>query len=179
MLGLKEKKAPFGQRKSKGSFRKPKVTAFNSPKKKVLKVSLFDRKIVDGRVKGEKARPTKKKTTLLKKKSAKNIITAQEQEFMTWIHDDAQYLDYPCFVCGKHNPNDRIRWHHIKLVSSDKKNHKRQIPLCDNEHHRLGTEISPHGTPKKWRATYSMYKQNKFAKSVWDDFLAYKESMFS
>jgi len=93
---------------------------------------------------------------------------------MTWLHSEEQYYNYPCYVCGKFKPNDRIGWHHVKEFSSDKKNHKRQIPLCDNEHHRLGGELSPHGTPKKWRATYSMEEQNRYADSIWNDFITYK-----
>ena len=78
---------------------------------------------------------------------------------------------YPCFVCGGFNG---IEWHHVKEVSSDAKNHKRQIALCGVEHHRLGQTLSAHGTPKKWRATYSMQEQNEAADKIYADYLAEK-----
>jgi len=58
----------------------------------------------------------------------------------------------------------------LKLNSSDKKNHKRLIPLCGVEHHRLGQTLSAHGTPKKWRETFSMEMQNEFADKIYKEY---------
>jgi len=166
-----EVKVPFGKRPSRGSFGKKPSSG------------TFGKKPSNGTFGKTKSKPLNRSGSLkpsskpLKKKSDKNLATPEEKEFMDWIREDSQYLRYPCFVCGKHNPNDPIKWHHVKLYSSDKKNHKRLIPLCDVEHHRLGKEISPHGTPKKWRETYSMEEQNAFADKVWNDFQEYKKNI--
>lgn len=173
MLGEKVLKSGFGNSPSKGSFGK-KISRGSFGKKPSK--GDFGKKASRGSF-GTTQGSSLKSTTPLKRKSAKNTVTKEEQEFMDWLHSDAQYFDYPCFVCGKFNPNDTIKWHHVKEFSSDKKNHKRQIPLCDNEHHRLGTELSPHGTPKKWRATYSMKVQNEYADSIWNDFITSKNSL--
>jgi len=161
MLGMKKEKVPFGMRKSKGTFgKKPSNGTFGKKPSKPLKSSGF-----------------KKTNTILKKRSKTNIISAEEREFMKWLHSEANYDRYPCFVCGKIKHDDKIEWHHVKEYSSDKKNHKRLIPLCGVEHHRLGQELSPHGTPKKWRETYSMQEQMDFAERVWNDFQEYKSNI--
>lgn len=80
--------------------------------------------------------------------------------------EESEYLDYlssirfktRCFVCGVFG----VEWHHVKFKSSDRKNHKSLIPLCFLHHH--GTEISPHGTPTKWRETYTMEEQEETAR---------------
>jgi hypothetical protein len=199
VLGEKKEKVPFGQRKSKGSFgSKPSTSGFGSKpsngsfgkkpsskplgsKKATPKTRLLKKDVPEQQERLRTAKPTKsmfeKPQKRIAKKSKKNVVTALEQEFMDWLHSDAVYFDYPCFVCGKFNPCDKIGWHHVKEFSSDKKNHKRQIPLCDKEHHWLGNVLSPHGTPKKWRATYTMKVQNKYADSIWNDFLNYKKNM--
>ena len=183
MLREKEEKLPFGARKSKGSFgKKPSNGSFG---KKPSNGS-FGKKPAGGTF-GEKPTSSLKQTPLkakktsnglrqtrLKPKSSKSKATALEREYLEWLHSEGQYMNYPCFVCGKINPNDRIAWHHVKEHSSDKKDHRRVIPLCDHEHHRNGTEMSPHGTPKKWREKYSVEVQNEFAKKIWHDFLDYK-----
>ena len=92
------------------------------------------------------------------KVSSKNVslLTQEDKLYLEWLQEQ----DTVCFVCGQQSG---IEWHHVKLYSNDKKNHKRLIPLCGVEHHRLGQELSPHGTPKKWRETYSMDEQNAYA----------------
>ena len=100
------------------------------------------------------------------RKGSKNI-TNQDKAYLKWL----QSYNCGCFVCGGF---DCIEWHHVKEFSSDKKNHKRLIPLCGIEHHRLGSELSAHGTPKKWRETFSMKKQNDFADNIYS---FYKENM--
>jgi len=86
-----------------------------------------------------------------------------DMEYLQWLQDQP----YKCFACGKQNG---IEWHHVKLNSVDKKNHKRLIPLCGVEHHRLG-ELSPHGNPRKWREKFSMKIQNDFADKIYQEYL--------
>ena len=100
----------------------------------------------------------------------KKSITDEDKKYLEWLQEQA----YPCFVCGGYNG---IEWHHVKEFSSDKKNHKRLIPLCGVEHHRLGQVLSPHGTPKKWREIYSMEVQNECADSIYNDYLNEMESV--
>ena len=107
-------------------------------------------------LKGSKKRLTKKST-----------ITKIEKEYLEWL----QNQDYPCFVCGKRN---NIEWHHVKENSTDKKNHTRLIPLCGESCHRNGQILSAHGTPVKWRETYSMEEQNHHAKKIYMDFIKFK-----
>lgn len=181
MLGAKKEKVPFGQRKSNGSFGKKPAAKPLGSKKSVPKNRVLEKNLPEQKERLRAAKPVKsmfeKPQKQMAKKSKNKLATAEEKEFMKWLHSEAVYFDYPCFVCGKINPNDGIEWHHVKEGSGDEKNHKRQIPLCGNEHHRTGAEISPHGTPKKWRETYSVEVQNKFAGNVWNDFKRYKRNM--
>jgi len=181
MLGEKKEKLPFGKRPPKGSFgkkpsggnfgKKPSSGSFGKNKTSSEKKELFNH----SSIKPKTAKVSKRK--IIKKKSEKNLATPEEKEFLDWLKEDFQYEKYPCFVCNNLNTNDSIEWHHVKKYSSDAKNHKRLIPLCGNEHHRLGTTLSPHGTPKKWRETYSMEEQNAYADKVWNDFQTYKKGM--
>lgn len=95
--------------------------------------------------------------------------SAEDKEYLEWLHNQ----DYPCFVCGCYNG---IEWHHVKLYSSDTKDHSKLIPLCGAEHHRLGQTLSAHGTPKKWRTTYSMELQLEAAGKIYQDYLDGKMS---
>ena len=92
----------------------------------------------------------------------KKKTTDEDKEYLEWL----QHQDYKCFVCGKQNG---IEFHHIKEYSTDKKNHQRLIPLCFM-HHRLSNDISAHGTPKKWRETYTMEQQNEVADKIYQDY---------
>jgi len=96
-------------------------------------------------------------------RDSKTKPTAKDKLYLQWL----QERDTTCFVCGKQNG---IEWHHVKRDSTDKKNHKRLIPLCGVEHHRLG-DLSPHGNPKKWRETFSMDFQNEYADEIYEEFL--------
>jgi len=93
----------------------------------------------------------------------KKKITQDDKDYLEWL----QNQNYVCFVCGKQNG---IEWHHVKEYSTDKKNHKRLIPLCGIDHHRLG-DLSPHGNPKRWRETFDMVLQNDFADEIYDEYI--------
>jgi len=110
------------------------------------------------KVKEKKVSNFGKKRSCLKKRSVKNQINKDEKDYLDWLQN--QY--YGCFVCGQQNG---IEWHHVKKFSSDKKNHFRLIPLCGVEHHRLG-KLSPHGSPKFWRETYTYEEQLLYAASI-------------
>lgn len=107
-----------------------------------------------------------KKKSFIKKRSDKNIISKEDRDYLNWL----QNQDYPCFVCGKINPSDPIEWHHVKLRSSDKKDHTKLIPLCGSQHHRLGKQLSPHGSPKVWRETFTIEFQYAFASNIYSDY---------
>ncbi|PHR54517.1 MAG: hypothetical protein COA44_12855 [Arcobacter sp.] len=99
---------------------------------------------------------------------AKPKAKASELSYLSWLHEDAQMSSYTCMVCNLHVQD----WHHVKLSSSDKKNHKKLIPLC--KAHHVGNKLSPHGTPTLWRETYSMLHQNKLADDIYNK---YKEHL--
>jgi len=86
---------------------------------------------------------------------------------------DARYMGYlqslneVCFCCGEQNG---IEWHHVKLYSTDDKDHTRLIPLCGVKCHRLGVVLSAHGTPKKWRETFSMEAQLDYAAKIYENY---------
>ena len=101
-----------------------------------------------------------KKQQLYKNKEPK--ISSIEKEYLNYL----QTLNARCWLCK--NPFD-VEWHHIKLKSTDKKDHKRLIPLCKKHH--TGNELSPHGTPTKWRETYSIQEQNRWADIYYKEFL--------
>lgn len=107
------------------------------------------------------------KSSVMNFVSKNKRASAEDKLYLNWLHEQ----NYGCFVCGGHNG---IEWHHVKLHSSDKKDHTKLIPLCGVEHHRLGQTLSAHGTPKKWREAYSMEKQNEVADKIYADYLAEK-----
>ena len=108
------------------------------------------------------------KKSCLKKKSKKSLLTKEEQDYLTWLQGRENSV---CFVCGKRNFNDDLEWHHVKNSSSDKKNHFRLISLCGHLHHRNG-ELSPHGSPKKWRETFSLEVQLSYAAEIHLEYLS-------
>lgn len=108
-----------------------------------------------------------KKKSYIKKKSVKSLASSEDKDYLEWLKNQ----EYCCFVCGKINFNDPIEWHHVKLRSSDKKDHTRLIPLCGAEHHRLGKDLSPHGSPKKWRETYTIESQLLYAEKIHKQYL--------
>ena len=97
----------------------------------------------------------------------KSGATTYEKEYLSYL----KTLDAVCFACGKQNG---IEWHHVKRYSSDKKDHTSLIPLCGIECHRIGTVLSAHGTPLKWRCTFSLESQQEAAKVFYDEFVAQK-----
>jgi len=105
---------------------------------------------------------------LTKKQQTKHIRIKpkpeRDKEYLEWFAT----MMFPCFVCGTYHD---VKGHHIKLHSSDPKNDHELLPLC-NEHH-VGLMLSPHGTPKQWRETYSMDTQLEHAAEI------YAEYMFS
>jgi len=173
---MKKEKVPFGQRKSNTSFGKvPSKGSFGKKPSKPLKSK--DTSTIKLGIK-EKATTPKfgmVKATL-SHKSINNIISKEDKEYLDWLHQEEQGYNYHCFVCGNNNSSDTTEWHHVKKGSGAKKDHKRQIPLCGNEHHRLGTVMSAHGTPKKFRETYPMEVQYKYADKIYSDFLQYKKN---
>lgn len=105
---------------------------------------------------------SKKRTN--KKPSMKNKkrITDEEKDFLEWLKN--QQLN--CFVCGTKNG---IELHHVKESSSCRKNHKRVIPLCGVEHHRLG-KYAVHVNKKWFFEKYPIKMQEEFADSLYQDF---------
>lgn len=101
-----------------------------------------------------------KKQQLYKNKEPK--ISTIEKEYLNWLQEQ----NHNCFVCGISN---NIEMHHVKLKSTDKKNHKRLIPLCINHH--KGSTLSPHGNPSLFRSVYSIDRQNKDADELYNTFL--------
>ena len=96
------------------------------------------------------------------KKVSKNKPTSHEQSYLNWLQEQT----HKCILC---DTAENIEMHHVKLKSTDKKNHKRLIPLC-NQHHK-GKVLSPHGTPVKWRQHVPMEAQNKIADELYNIFL--------
>lgn len=99
--------------------------------------------------------------------------TVLEQQFMDWLHTEEQFKYYACVICGRIECyEDSIDWHHIKQASSDKKDHKKQIPVCHNRCHILGKEFSIHGTPVKFREKFSWKVQNEIADEIFSRFIS-------
>ena len=92
-------------------------------------------------------------------KNKKNI-TKEDKEYLSYL----QTLENNCFACGQRN---KIEWHHVKQYSTDKKNHNRLIPLCGEECHRNGQTLSAHGTPKKFRESFPIEKQESYADRIY------------
>ncbi len=104
-------------------------------------------------------------------KKSKPIITRgkvplDDLKYLVWLKTQTHYT---CFICNMINTSDPIEWHHVKLNSSSKKNHKQLIPLCGHEHHRNG-QNSPHGNPNKWREEHSMRDQEALADAIYQEY---------
>ena len=110
-------------------------------------MNMLDKKIKSNRIKPKYSGKNKK------------VISKEDKGHLEWL----QTTDYGCLVCG--NLSNR-EWHHVKEHSTDKKNHKRLIPLCCM-HHRLSNEFSAHGTPSLFRKTYPMEVQNALADKIY------------
>lgn len=102
-----------------------------------------------------------KKNRINKKPSMKNKskINQWDKEYLDWLNDNRDM--FTCLVCGT---SKAIEFHHVKNKSTDKKDHTRLIPLC-MEHHRY-SDLSPHGGANKFRETYPLEMQLKFAKAI-------------
>lgn len=104
----------------------------------------------------------KSKSTFANRKAIKQkrITKDGELDYLNWL----QTLKAPCMVCN----NIVEHWHHVKRDSTDKKDHTKLIPLC--AFHHIGDELSPHGTPKLWRNTYSIEIQNSLAGKYYEEY---------
>jgi len=87
-----------------------------------------------------------------------------DKEYLSYLHTQ----NLKCFCCSG---NDKIELHHIKESSSDAKNDRSVIPLCGDKCHRLGLELSAHGTPRKFKAAFPIEEQKLFALKL---YLEYK-----
>ena len=100
------------------------------------------------RIKGDKPSQKNKDTKVMNK-----LLPVHNKVYMAWVHE---VLKPSCFSCGREYYNeglDKMELHHPTFcrVKSD----EQVIALCGVKCHRLGTELSAHSTPKKFRETYS------------------------
>jgi len=98
-----------------------------------------------------------------KNRKGNTKITKEDLDYLNWLHN---VNSFSCLVCNNHI----VEWHHVKRDSTCRKNHKRLIPLCQ-KHHTVSLDFSAHGTPKKWRETYSMGFQNDLADMIYRKYL--------
>ena len=84
----------------------------------------------------------------------------KNNNYLAWLHNQS----LTCMSCGKQNG---IELHHVKRYSSDPKDDRKVIPLCGVECHRLGTVLSAHGTPVKFREEYPMEYQEAYAQKLY------------
>ena len=114
-------------------------------------------------------KPTLKKEIVEKKCNLRDDVSVrvEDSEYMAYLHA----LGLVCFCCRQQRG---IELHHIKGCSSDEKNDREVIPLCGIECHRLGVELSAHGTAKKFREVFALEVQLKFARELYRN---YKESL--
>lgn len=108
--------------------------------------------------KGRKALSDGKKIDDLKLKPK----AIKEPAYITWFHEVYQP---PCYVCGG---SVGIQFHHVKEHSTDERVDSIGMPLCHEHHH--GMELSPHGTPVKFRKRYPMDVQYKSAAKMYKKF---------
>ncbi|MDH5464557.1 MAG: hypothetical protein OEW60_02950 [Thiovulaceae bacterium] len=149
-FGNKPSKGTFGKKPSKGNFGK---RSADSDLGSTPSNGDFGKKPSNGSF--------GKKPSIIK---AKPKAKKSELPFLQWLHDETQLHRYTCLVCDTPVQD----WHHVKLYSSDKKDHKRLIPLC--KVHHTGGSPSPHVTPVLWRETYSLEYQHKIADAIYAEF---------
>jgi len=140
--------------------------------------NMLDKKVNHKKLRGDSSKVKKpstgKKDSRNRKGSKEKYITDSRlapkakkiPAYIDWFHNVHQP---PCFVCVTMMG---VQFHHIKEHSADERNDEFGLPLC--EKHHMGNKLSPHGTPKKFRETYSMEEQYSFAK---DMFELYTESL--
>jgi len=105
---------------------------------------------------------------MLNKKIKHNRIKPKAKKlpkYLKWLHNQN---DIVCFVCGKQN---KLEAHHVKQTSSDERDDSKILMLCGEECHRNGRILSAHGTPKKFRETFSMQQQFKYAENLHNRYL--------
>jgi len=83
------------------------------------------------------------------------------KEYLDWFHNQG----FCCLICG----NSQIEAHHIKNTSSDIKDDRYLLPLCEF-HHKYSDHMSPHGSPKKWREAYPMDVQMAISTKLYERF---------
>lgn len=93
-------------------------------------------------------------------KGYKRQTTDEELSYIKWLRKQS----LQCLICGC----NEIELHHIKKSSTDKKNHKRLLPLC-REHH-TGSKISPHGAKKLFFERYPYESQCIIADNLYKKF---------
>ena len=102
-----------------------------------------------------------------KNRKGNTKVTKLELNYLSWLNDNRDR--FTCIVCECHG----VEFHHVKRDSTDKKNHKRLLPLCE-KHHKSSLDFSAHGTPKKFRATYPMEFQYIMADEIYNNYLKEK-----
>ena len=88
----------------------------------------------------------------------------KDKKYLAWLRNS----DQTCFVCGSYMG---LEAHHMKENSTSKRTDEKVLVLC-TEHH-VGTEFSPHGTPRKFREKYPIDYQERVAARK---YLEYKET---
>ena len=136
-----------------------KLTQLNQKKKE--KTNCFGERPNKGNFGKSPSKPMKK--SIIKKKP---IANKEEKDYLTHLHLQTHYKCFNCGVLAE-------EWHHVKLHSSDRKDHTRLIPIC-RCCHTGNTTFSVHGTPRKWREKYTMEEQYKVADSIFEDYLKTK-----
>jgi len=111
---------------------------------------MTDRKIKANRIKPKPSMKNKPK------------ISSQERDYLQWFAEQS----HTCFICGTHYG---IEGHHVKEHSTDRKDHTSLLPLCSRHH--TGPDLSPHGTPKRFREAYPMEVQRRYAAEIYKSFL--------
>lgn len=85
----------------------------------------------------------------------------KDKQYLSWFHNQGLL----CIVCG----NSQIEAHHIKEHSTDLKDDRYLLPLCEY-HHKYSLYMSPHGAPKKWREEYPLEVQRLIAERIYNQY---------
>ena len=92
-------------------------------------------------------------------------VAFKDKDYLTWCHQQ----DLKCFACGeKAHIDDGIELHHIRDRSITHRDDDKIIPLHGIKCHRLGTELSAHLTPKKFRNIFPVGSQLMYAKKLYE-----------
>jgi len=94
----------------------------------------------------------------------KSKITQSDKDYLEWVKNQ----DLACFSCGDYGS---IELHHVRENSCSCRSHTLVIPLCGEKCHRLGTELSAHNTPKRFRLVYPIEVQIDFANDLHNMYL--------